>query len=343
MSDEENQAKLDNNEDSTSNELNPRDALVDSFHESRVDMVNSEILESGVTVESMAEEPVAIEQEADPLDNYIQKDESGQPLFKMTVDGQEVLVPLAQVQKERQLEQASRKRMDENADWSKNLADREDKLRQEEAALQARFIEQPPSGAPDVEELDFKTEAREIFSTLIDDDAEVASDKLASVLANIASRTSSQTPINEADIVNKTREAIREEEAVKTAEAKEADVAKQFQDGYKAFETQYPHLAQNPELFAVANSHTNSIAEEHPDWGPAEVIMEAGVRTDNWLNSLKGAPLTADAETNNRQQQKDNLVAMPASRTAAREAPQTERPETPTDVLYNIRAGRGQP
>jgi len=340
MSNEEKQAELDKMENQPSNEPNPRDALVDSINASREDEVNSEILESGGTIEPMHKE---VTPAPGPLDAYIQQDDAGEPLFKMTVDGQEVLVPLAQIQKERQLEQASRKRMNENADWSKNLAEREDKLLQETAALEARFVTPPPSDALDVDQVDFRTEAREIFSTLIDDDAEVASDKLASVLERIASRTSSQTPIDADELVTKTREAIRKEQAEKDAVDREADERQQFQDGYKAFEDNFPHLAKDPELFAVANSHTNVVANEHPEWGPVEVILEAGKRTDKWLNELKGTPLAADAETNNRQQQKDNLVAMPASRTAARETPQLELVETPADVLASMRAGRGQP
>lgn len=340
MSNEEKQVELDKNEDQTSNEPNPRDALVDSINANRKDEVNNEILESGGTIEPMHEEVTHV---ADPLDAYIQQDDAGEPLFKMTVNGQEVLVPLAQIQKERQLEQASRKRMDENADWSKNLAEREDKLLHETAALEARFVSAPPSVAPDVDRMDFKTEAREIFSTLIDDDAEVASDKLASVLEGIASRTSSQTPIDADELVTKTREAIRREQAEKDAVDREADERQQFQDGYRAFEDNFPHLVKDPELFAVANSHTNTVAAEHPHWGPVEVILEAGARTDKWLNELKGAPLTADTNTNNRQQQKDNLVAMPASRTATREPSQPELVETPADVLASMRAGRGQP
>jgi len=340
MTVEEKQQELDKLGKEPSNEPNPRDALVNSINAARVDEVNSEILQSGVTVEPMHEKATPT---PDPLAAYIQKDEAGEPLFKMTVDGQEVLVPLAQIQKERQLEQASRKRMNENADWSKNLAEREDKLRLEEAALQSRFVAEPLSGAPDVEKLDFKNEAREIFNTLIDDDAEVASDKLASVLSGIASRTSSQTPINAADLVNQTREAIRKEQAEKDAVDREAEEQQQFQDGYKAFEDNYPHLAKDPELFAVANSHTNIVSNEHPEWGPVEVILEAAARTDKWLNTLKGAPLTTDANINNRQQQKDNLVAMPASRTAAREAPPTEEAQTPSDALRQVREARGQP
>ena len=340
MTEEENQAELDNIAKASSNEVNPRDALIESINASREEEVNSEILGSGVTVEAMHPDTTV---EPGPLDAYIETDAAGQPLFKMTVNGEQVLIPLDQVQKERQLEQASRKRMDENADWSKNLAEREDKLRREEAALQSRFVEPLPSVAPDVEKMDFKNEALEIFSTLIDDDAEVASAKLASVLEGIASRTSSQTPFNEADIVAKTREAIRKENDEQMALTRAAEEKQQFLDGYKAFEDNYPHLAASPEYFAIANSHTNTVANEHPEWGPVEVILEAGARTDKWLNDLKGTPLTDDAEINDRQQQKDNLVAMPTSRTAVREAPQLAVVQTPADALAATRLARGQP
>ena len=342
--------ELDKPEEKTFNG-NSREEMVNLINERREEQINSEILESGGSIEPMhtEEETVAIETEIkdvqakpeDPLANFIQTGEDGVQMFKMQVDGAEVLVPLADVQKAHQLESASRKRMEENADWSKNLARREEEIRLQEAALKSSLVEDPPS--PDVDDRDFVSEAQEIFGTLIDEDAEVASGKLAKVLSDINRRTSSQTPLDTQKLVEDTTAAVTERLSAKEEATKQAATEQNFKDGLTQFQEQYPEINSDPLLYGAANSMTNVIAVEHPEWTPTEIMLEAGKRTQEWADK-KGQPvLIEDSNTNDRQTRKDNLVPMPASRSGRQEAPITEEAQTPSAMLAEVRAARGQP
>lgn len=335
--------ELDNEEEKVSN---PREDMVNLINNRREEQINSEILESGGTVEPMHpeveelddKEPVEID---NPLAGFIEEDENGKPMFKMIVDGEEVLMPLEQVQKERQLEAASRKRLEDAANWDKDLTKREEQVRKNTEALEARVVAKEPPPDLDADDQDFKEEAREIFNTLIEEDVEVASEKLAETLSGISQRASRQTPVDSAVLVERTTEAVTKQLTEKEAAVQLADREKDFADGLASFEEQYPDVFNDPKLYGAANNETILVAEEHPDWSPSQVIMEAGARTEKWYQSMTTPTLEEDH--NDRQLQKDKLVAMPASRTGTVPKQEEDRPETPAEILAAERAARGQP
>jgi len=106
-------------------------------------------------------------------------------------------------------------------------------------------------------------------------------------------------------------------------------------------------VAADPDLYAFADRKTTAIAEEHPEWDPAQVMLEAGKQTREWVAKLSGktAPTTSSAVADiaKRQQLKQKLTPMPQAR-SARPAP-LEDPnadDSPADYMAAIRKARGQ-
>jgi hypothetical protein len=344
---------IDNSAEEELNSGNPRQNMVDLIYSGREEQIQDEVLEAGLSsLEEMHPEtdqdqeteiPEEVKEDVDDsLAPFITMEE-GEPMFKMLVDGEEVLMPLANVQRQGQLEASSRQRMEENARWAKNLAEREEQIQSQETALQTRLVTQERPLSQDVDDPDFVEEAQEIVSTLFEEDAEAASEKLAKTFRDMSTRAPVQAPINEEDIVKKTAAAVTKEQAEKAeAEAlaaREAD----SQEGFRLFKEQYPELYKDPMKFGATDSKSKIIQEEHPDWMPSQIILEAGKQTQEWFDKLEQPSLIEDPEINDRQLQKEKLVPVPPSRTGSPEPAKEEEPQSKAEYLAEMRAARGQP
>jgi hypothetical protein len=164
-----------------------------------------------------------------------------------------------------------------------------------------------------------------------------AAKKVAKVLKSI--RQAVPPPIDRQTLV-------REAASVAVQTVAERDNAKALDSGLKEFRGQYADIAADPDLFAMADRRTTAIAEEHPDWSPTQVMLEAGKQTRDWMTERgMKAPVATASQPNLRQQRKDGLVPMPQARSAARPAAQTEEEQgqAPQSYMAELRKARGQP
>lgn len=269
----------------------------------------------------------------DPLGDYVVRVD-GKPMFRTIVDGKESLIPLDRARAQLQKHLAADIRLQHAAERQKQLDAREQSIRNVEATLKTRT--QPSATAP-ADDAAIDAQAVELVRSLVSEPEDKAAVKLAKTLKAIR-----QAPAPDSETIV----AQAADRAVRTIA--ERDNQRALNTGLQQFTKDYPDIAGDPDLFNLADRKTNAIAEEHPEWSPGEVMLEAGKQTREWLKSLS-APVKAPGaapkgeQPNNRQQRKQNLVPMPQSHTArpaaTEEAP---REQSPQDVMAEIRKSRGQ-
>ena len=289
---------------------------------------------AGDAAEATAREAVRISNKgADPLGEYVVRVE-GKPMFKTIVNGAEVLVPLDRARMQLQKHLAADIRLQQAAERQKQLDAREQSIRNVEATLKTRSAH-PSATVPVVDDAALDTEAVELVRSLVSEPEGKAAARLAKTLKSIRA---SQPQVDTQSIVKQASA-----EAVRTIAASQHEEA--LGEGFSQFTKDYPDIAGDSDLFALADRKTTAIAAENPKWSPQQVMAEAGKQTREWMKSLgvpaKGAA-PADAP-NNRQQRKQTLVPMPqprSARPAATDEVTTE--QTPQDAMAEIRKSRGQ-
>ncbi len=279
--------------------------------------------------EPIAEESAPI----DPLADYIVQ-QNGKPMLKMMVDGKLSMIPLDQARAQLQKGQAADERLAQAAARQKALEAREQQIKATEASLRARAAQ--PVVVP-VDDASLDSEATELVRSLVSDPEAKAAQKLAGVLKKIRAATP-QIDVNAitAHAVHKAKEEIAVE-----------SYQRALVSGADAFKKNYPDIAADSDLYNFADRKTTAIAEEHPEWDPTQVMLEAGKQTREWVAKLSGKthPIasSAVADIAKRQQLKQKLTPMPQSR-SARPAPEADpnADDSPADYMAALRKARGQ-
>jgi len=298
-------------------------------------------------VEPVAPDPLPVDLQDHAMADYIVMHD-GEPHMKAKVHGVDKLIPMAKVQAQAQKLEAAEVNLEQASIVAKDLQQREEWIRQNEASLKERMDAMatplPPAdaGVPDEELIG---EAKEIVSTLFRGDEDTAATKLATLLKR------SQAPANPAPAIDTTQLA---NEAADVAVTKMTQIEKEKDavSGLEQFKTSYPEIMADPVLYRIADKFTDIIEQEHKDWTPTQLMLEAGVRTTQWLDQQKGVtppgglpPAVPASIDPNRQERKDNLVRIPNPALGAQSphGPTEEPVQTPNDVLIEIRESRGQP
>ena len=295
----------------------------------------------------------------DPLAEHIIMDE-GQPMFTLKVNGQNVLMPLAEARRRLQIGTAAEIRMQNAASKEKDVNERERKLTAGENALaqRMRVPTVPAQTAPvksGLNEQDIRKKANEFVVTAFSGSEEDAAEKLTNLL--LSTRTPQAVPaapVDEAAIISKATHAAVD---VIGAVERKKDLA----SGFEQFSNKYPEILADANLYRMADSMTDGIDAEHPEWSKAQVILEAGKRTSEWVENLKGTepivePSDGDAPvtdvsiseqplppTHIRQERKQELVRIPQTATATQPMAEPEEvAQTPQEALNEVRRERGQ-
>lgn len=277
----------------------------------------------------------------DPLAEFIEM-EGDEPMFRTVVNGQQQLIPLEKARADLQKGMAADQRLREVAQFKQNLDDREAAINAREAQLQQKLqgmhdAAAPPQGEEPQSEEALTAEARSVVKELFTGSEEDAAAKLADLLLKNRGAAQVSTSVNPAEIAHAAVAYAKQE---LSAEARTKDVQK----GYKKFTQDYPEIAADDNLFAFADGLTSKIEAEHPDWMPSEVMLEAGKRTREWVESQKSDEKTSeqDPAQNDRTERKRKLRRVPRARQGAE--PKEETPEeTPTSIIAEMRAARGLP
>lgn len=280
--------------------------------------------------------------ENDPYADLLVEDpETKEVFFKAKVNGKEEYIPYEKAMRSIQIHESADQRLQEANQVQQQLATREQTIAAREQDLQTRLEsmhtptqEVQPSPDAGLTDEELLAKSKEIVSGLFTEDQETASAKLAEVLKE--TRGAAATPQVDPDAI--AAQAVTAAREQLSAEAVDRDV----KAGYTKFTEDYPDIAEDDRLFQVADGMTDTIRTEHPDWMPSQVMLEAGKRTRELVKSFKGETSEQPTQPNDRQERKRQLRPIPRVRAGTQEKEPEERPETPADVLADIRASRGQ-
>lgn len=289
-------------------------------------------LEEGV-VEA---QPITQEKKTVELPDFVVKKEDGYYMH-VKVDGVEKLVPMDRARAQLQKEEAVEVRYDY---VNRKIAE----LNEREKALQNSS--QPATVATDtsatregVDDDGLEKQAKKLVNSLFTQNEDEAAAELANVLRN--NRTPTTASVDPDKLADRAADVVLTKIEKRTIE-------KDAKDGFKKFAADYPDVVNDPHLFKIADGMTDTIAAEHPDWLPSQVMAEAGARTMKWWKGAReekpvATNTNSEPESNIRQIRKDQLKPMPASASMRYQIPKEERPQTPADALREMRIARGQP
>jgi hypothetical protein len=296
-------------------------------------------------VEPPVPDPIPQDLQGHQVASYIVMHE-GVPHMKAKVHGVDKLIPMERVQQQAQKLEAAEVSMQNAAQVNKDLAQREEWIRQNEAALKLRadqLATPPPDTGADDEAL--VTQSRDIIKTLFSGDEDEAAQKLAGLMKQSRAPTMVAPAIDTTQIANQAA-------GIAVAQMTERELRVDANAGLEQFGERYPELMADPILYNMTDNMTDVVEAEHPEWKPSAIMLEAGKRTTEWLNKQRGvtppgeAPPPPSAGNDlTRQERKDNLVRIPNPALGAQSphGPTEEEVQTPADALKEIRESRGQP
>lgn len=280
-------------------------------------------------------EPIPEELPEDPLADYIVMQDDV-PMMKARIDGKDVLIPMDRARAQIQKGEAAEVRLQAAATLTKDLTTRSEALSRNEQALrerEARINNPPPVLTPDVDDEALLSEAKDLIGSLYSGTQEEATVKLVSVLKT------NRAPVNPAPTVNPQASVAQVARVAKAVFAKEQSDLDSKQ-GFKKFRDEYPDIIADSNLFLIADSMTDVIVAEHPEWEPPRVMLEAGKRTREWRGDKKSPKPVKDPV--DRQTRKARLVPMPRPADAKPAKAVEEQPQTPQEAVAEMREARGQ-
>lgn len=308
----------------------------------------------------------------DPLAEFIVMDNE-KPMFVTKVNGENMLIPLDDARRRLQIRVAAEIELGNARKFSKSLDTRAEALDAGERALQARMstIPQIPNSQEATEqpaqldESEITSEAASFVHEAFAGTEADAAKKLAQLL--LKTRTPTAQPVASAPAID-VQGIVAQAKNEAVSELRAENHQKDLVEGINTFEDQYPDIIGDARLYGMADSMTDEIVMEHPTWPKSRVLLEAGKRTREWVENLKGTASTVDIETaaddavppkivttseharppqtQTRQERKSGLTRIPRAAVAAVQStgePEPERPQSPQEAFAELRASRGQP
>jgi hypothetical protein len=340
--------------------VNPRDTIIDRMDERLSRLREREVAQS--RGEEPDEEDETPGTEASPEDPYapdaaVDDAEAGEeeneeadtpdilgkfvvkqgdkPMFRIKVDGKEQLISLEAAQAQLQKHGAADIRLQQASELLRTVQARETQTRQQAALPDRGPAKEPPSN-PD-EENELKEEAGRLAKVLLTEPEEGVAAALAATLKKL--RQPKQAPVNTQEIVTSVVQAVQK----KTAEDR---LQEDMTNGLVAFEKDFPDINADPNLYRIADGMTDTIAQEHPNWSPSQVMAEAGKQTRKWATDsgikLQKVPASKPG-MNDRQERKRGLMPIPTARSTKRTAPAKKQEDNSASAaLRDIKKARGQ-
>mgnify|MGYP003149679487 CR=1 FL=1 len=318
----------------------PRDLMMDEIVASREidvleDIVGEEAMEQ--IVEAVTKEPEGEEeiQQEDPSSPVWLKD--GNWVTSVKVNGEEVEVPFDGLKTSHQKDAASQQRFEEAAQREKFLVQKEQELRAYAEALQAEARQATPPEQDEKPELDtdYKELVTQYHQALYEDDA----DKAAELLQTLTTGRTQATP-NVEEAVNRALQEAYARQQAEQAKHQQMQYEGSVKEAVSWFENEYPDVAGNAELRAIADNKTVTIMKENPTLAPGQIIHAAAEYAREWahlnLNGGKG--------TNARVERKKKIVSEPKpARKTAKIGEDEDVEKTPSQVIEEMRQSRGLP
>jgi len=275
--------------------------------------------------------------ENDPPENEPPIEEGGEPaedeVVTIKVDGEEKTVPVSSVLdagiRTLQKETAADRRLAEAAEIKKAALE----LQQAVMAAQQQVGKTPPedttSGPSQEDAKDVSEVTRKVTEAIYSGDEEVAVEALNELVNTL--RTS-------------TREAPEQVASIVDQRLSEFEMARQQKEAITDFQKEYPDIASDPRLYALADQETIAILQEHPDWTLRQITLEAGARVTKFVADLRGdggaqEPTPGVSVTTEKQERKRTATPPPSASARIPTAPEP-KPKTKADIVAEMRSRR---
>ena len=309
-----------------------RDEIMDKIIEERESEVLSEITEFEEEIREEANESTAEEeiQQEDPMSPV--RFENGAWVTTVKVNGQETTVPFEGLKVSHQKDAASQQRFENAAAKERFLNQKEAQLRQYVANLKQQET-LPQKGEEPKPDTNYTEVVKEYHQALYEDDA----DKAAELLQTLTTGRSQATP-NVEEAVNKALQEAFSRQQMAQARAQQKNYENSVKEAVSWFEKEYPEIAGNSELRAIADNRTVTIMKEEPSMAPAYVIQAAAEYAREWANLN-----ISNGKSNERVERKKRIVSEPKpARKSAKIGEDEPADKTPSQIIEDMRESRGQ-
>ena len=297
------------------------------------DIIGQEGLEE-IEAEESQEEKEEIQQE-DPAPPVWLKD--GTWVTSVKVNGAETIVPFEGLKVSHQKDSASQQRFEEAAAKERWLDGKEAQLRQYVQSLkQKEEKENLPETQGDEPKTDtnFVEVAKEYHQALYEDDA----DKAAELLQTLTTGRPQVATPNVEEAVNKALQEAFARQQMAQAKAQQTAYESSVKEAVSWFEKEYPEVAGNSELRAIADNRTVTIMKDNPSMAPGYVIQAAAEYAREWANQN-----LSTGKSNERVDRKKKIVSEPkTARKSAKIGEDEPVEKTPSQVIDEMRESRGQ-
>jgi len=220
-----------------------------------------------------------------------------------------------------------------NNEFAEELKLREENLKIRETQIQTREVAPPPEPAKPVEISD--EDAQAMADGIFSGDEE----KVKLAFKSAVSKVITQQPAPQ--IVP--QPVVVDVDAAVQEGLKKERYAHSIEEGRIAFAEKYGHLKADKNLYDMTNTATIRLKEEHPDWTPKQVILEAAKEVDDWVNSMKGVsnddPPADDTLTRRRDTKRRTVRNVAAANTKSQAAP-GYKPKTQQQIFDQYRRHR---
>ena len=317
------------------NKENTEEVVLDS-HESEIERIAESVSQTVIQDELDNEEsethPVVEEDFSNPLERR------GDDWYvNAKVNGENTSVPWEQVVSQYQKNTAADQRLQQASDRQRELADYEEKLNAYRAQLEAQTRQLSATDASEEESpsSDATDALYEQYHDALFQGDEV---KASGLLKKI--RSADRQPAQQVDvssIIEQTKAEMREEEK----QARERGYEMRRKQAVEMFHSEYPDVAQDTGMLAVADRRSAELYSENPTRDPWDIMQECANYAQDWLKTKVDA-MGGGPKEESRAQRKQNLDEVVPRNIKSHLGDDVEAP-TYSDIIAEMKQGRGQP
>ena len=313
--------------------LSAREEMMAKIVDEREIEVLSEVVGEAESIAIESEEEEEIQHE-DPTPPVWLKD--GTWVTSVKVNGAETTVPFEGLKVSHQKDAASQQRFEQAATKERWLNEKEAQLRQYVQSLKQKEEVSPPETQGDEPKTatNFAEVAKEYHQALYEDDA----DKAAELLQTLTTGRSQVATPNVEEAVNKALQEAFARQQMAQAKAQQTAYESSVKEAVSWFEKEYPEVAGNTELRAIADNRTVTIMKDNPSMAPGYVIQAAAEYAREWANQNLSV-----GKSNERVDRKKKIVSEPKpARKSAKIGEDEPEPKTPSQIIEDMKESRGQ-
>ena len=318
------------------NKQNTEEVVIDS-HESEIERIAEAVSQTVIQDELDNEEsethPVVEEDFSNPLERR------GEDWYVNTkVNGENTSVPWEQVVSQYQKNTSADQRLQEASERQRELADYEEKLNAYRAQLEAQTRQLSATDASEEVSPSTSDATDALYEQYHDALFQGDEAKASGLLKQI--RAVDRQPAQQVDvssIIERTKAEIREEEK----QARERGYEMRRKQAVEMFHSEYPDVAQDTGMLAVADRRSAELYSENPTRDPWDIMQECANYAQDWLKT-KVDSMGGGSKEESRAQRKQNLDEVVPRNIKSHIGDDVEEP-TYSDIIAEMKQGRGQP